>query len=84
MTPEILERAYEYLRATRPFNRWALPPADSVEFCVLRRKEFMLGDCIEAVEGKYPRIRINSRYVVWTDNLMRVMAHEMEIGRAHV
>lgn len=38
LTPEILEKAYELLRATAPFKRWKLPHADEVEFHVCEMK----------------------------------------------
>jgi hypothetical protein len=37
ITPAVLEAAYTLLRATAPFNRWKLPPADDVVFRVVRR-----------------------------------------------
>lgn len=39
LTPEMLEAAYESLRATRPFKRWGLPPADEVEFRIIDRPD---------------------------------------------
>ena len=38
LTPEILEGAYEFLRATPPFRGWRLPHADEVEFVVSRHR----------------------------------------------
>jgi len=35
-TPEILERAYDLLCATRPFRRWSMPDSADVEFHVVR------------------------------------------------
>lgn len=75
LTPEILRAAYEYLRATPPFNRWRLPAADEVEFHVTRHKD-RTGDC-ETAGGQEPIIRISAALVGWTSSLMATMAHEL-------
>lgn len=74
LTPDILEAAYDYMRATPPFRRWKLPPGDEVEFHVTRRREHR-GDCQSA--HNHHIIRISAFNIGHTDSLMRVMAHEM-------
>jgi hypothetical protein len=76
LTPEILRAAYDYLRATPPFNRWKLPPADEVEFHVTRHKD-RTGDCETGPAGQEPIIRISATLVGWTSSLMATMAHEL-------
>src|SRR5215475_4729604 len=39
LTPEALENAYEYLRATLPFRRWNLPHADELVFRVMGARD---------------------------------------------
>lgn len=75
LTPDILRAAYEYLRATPPFRRWKLPPADEVEFHVTRHLD-RTGDC-ETAGGHEPVIRISAALIGWTGSLMTTMAHEM-------
>ena len=74
LTPEILEGAYEFLRATPPFNRWKLPPADEVQFRVMHSREWM-GQYTYAA-GEHV-IDISSRLVGHTGTLIETMAHEM-------
>lgn len=75
LTPEMLRASYEYLRATPPFRRWGLPPADEIEFHVTRHKD-KAGEC-ESSGGQEPVIRISSQLIGWTQSLMETMAHEM-------
>lgn len=85
LTPEILRAAYEYLRATPPFNRWGLPPADEVEFHVTRHVD-RRGDwnCYQKKSGGGHIIRISSVYIGRTDSLMEAMAHEMVHARCEI
>jgi hypothetical protein len=73
LTPDMLEGAYEFLRTTPPFRRWALPPADEVEFIVGREPR-----CrgMHANDGTH-RIMISDRNIGHTINLVATMAHEM-------
>lgn len=73
-TPEMLERAYDYLRATMPFRKWKLPDPDEVEFHVTRTLTE------RGHERKYRthfEIGVSAACMSTTDALMRVMAHEM-------
>lgn len=73
LTPEILERSYELLRATRPFSAWRLPEADDVEFHVLRTRR-VHGDCSREAGGFVVRISQAHSYL---PSLLATMAHEM-------
>lgn len=88
LTPSILEAAYEYLRTTPPFNKWKLPHADGVEFCV---------DASTAEYGSYEfdldqrknddllhRITVSSFKAKSTLHLMETMSHEMTHLHQHV
>lgn len=74
LTPEMLERAYDYLRSTPPFKRWGLPRGDEVEFHVNYAAK-VRGDCREARDRHI--IRLSARNIGRTESLMAVMAHEM-------
>lgn len=81
LTPEMLEQAYEYLRASTPFCHWRLPQADEVSFQVLGAR-----DRFGHFRGRHRRpsgangfseIAISCRLVHSTELLMATMAHEM-------
>ena len=77
LTPSMLERAYEYLRSTPPFNGWGLPDADAVEFRVTGwRKCF--GCCeVDENDGGAPVISVSQFMCGKSGILMETMAHEM-------
>jgi hypothetical protein len=75
ITPEILEAAYNYLKATPPVISWKLPDPDDIEFHVARTKTWY-GWCDPSEEGGYI-IKISEKLVSTTPTLIRVMAHEM-------
>lgn len=73
LTPAIMERAYEYLLATPPFNKWRLPMADEIEFFV---------DGSGRDYGKFnlfqkPRITMSAKLCRTTGDIVATMAHEM-------
>ena len=76
LTPEILEAAYEFLRATPPFKGWKLPIGEEVEFAViaLRDRE---GDHTTYIGTTDHVIRVSSKRIGHTHSLIVVMAHEM-------
>lgn len=74
LTPEMLEAAYELLRATPPFRGWRLPAGDDVEFHVTRHVDIH-GDCVDA--GHAHVIRISERKHSTIQALLVTMAHEM-------
>ena len=76
LTPHVLVAAYEYLRATAPFRRWALPPADEVEFCVTRHRDREGDHDVRGAQRDHV-LRVSSYWIKTTSELMEVMAHEM-------
>ena len=81
LTPELLESAYEYLRASPPFRGWNLPEGDQVTFRVMGAKDrfgHFRGRHTRATGAdSYSEIAISARMVRSTDLLMATMAHEM-------
>jgi Zn-dependent peptidase ImmA (M78 family) len=76
LTPDVLAKAYDFLRETKPFKAWKLPHSDIVGFKVDRRP----GEY--GHYGRYRRtaihwIAINSKTVGQTQTLLFTMAHEM-------
>ena len=79
LKPELLATAYEFLRGTPPFERWALPPAAEVSFVVLKDPHGNLfGDhqCDAGGQTGH-RIRVSEGKVGTIRTLVFVMAHEM-------
>lgn len=74
ITPDMLEKAYEYLRSTPPFRRWGLPRGDEVEFHVMNKRQ-VRGDCRAAKDRHI--IRLSAHNIGRTESLMAVLAHEM-------
>lgn len=74
ISPDMLDRAYDYLSASRPFRAWRLPPADEVEFHVTRHAD-VIGTCQQV--GSRWIISISEAKVGTTHLLMQTMAHEM-------
>ena len=81
ITPEIVEQAYEFLRATPPFRGWKLPSSDDVEFHVKHIKSDRYADFYHAYDRGKPRgkwtMRVDPRGCTHTDTLLRTLAHEM-------
>jgi len=74
LTPDILEQAYELLRATPPFRGWKLPPADDLTFHVIATNSPAADHyCIEGVHT----IRISHKRHKTLRTLIETMAHEM-------
>ena len=71
ITPEMLEAAYELLRATPPFNRWKLPHADDVEFHVTTSPHH---DAICCEPGG---IHVSGALHSYLPGVLQTMAHEM-------
>lgn len=71
---EVLQGAYDYLRATEPFCRWNLPDGEDISFKVIRslvdRGQYY------RVDGKHT-ISISSSCIGRSSSLMEIMAHEM-------
>ena len=78
LTPECLETAYEYLRATLPFRRMNLPHADNLIFRVMGARD-RFGHFRGRIKAtpELNEIGVSIRVVKSTDLLMATMAHEM-------
>ena len=74
LTPDMLERAYEFLKVTPPFIRWKLPDADDVKFGITRENQTM-GKWV--FENGQHCILISNRFIGHTHTLFAVVAHEM-------
>jgi hypothetical protein len=78
LTPETLEGAYEFLRATAPFRRMNLPHADNIVFKVMVAR-----DRFGHFRGRFKsmpdlnEIGVSQNVVHSTEILMATMAHEM-------
>ena len=77
----MLERAYEFLRATPPFERMLLPDADHVAFRVVGTHDYM--GCWSADAAGQHSISISTARVGHTNTLLWVMAHEMIHAHQH-
>lgn len=77
----MLERAYDYLRVTPPFDRMKLPDADHLEFVVAATDEYM--GLWSITEAGQQRISISTKRVGHTGTLLEVMAHEMIHAHQH-
>lgn len=78
LTPDVLEKMYECLRAQLPFRRWRLPPAEEVEFRANGRKDVM-GEH----RGGDPHVitvsvHNNTTFVTAMMTLAHEMAHQAE------
>lgn len=74
LTPENLAACYEYLRSTRPFRGWKLPPASEVTFKVAKTKKTVGW---YTFDGYRHYIYVSSSCVGTSHTLVEVMAHEM-------
>lgn len=74
LTPEVCEAAYEYLRATHPFNRWNMPEGEDVRFRVTRSKKVFASYCWN---GEKHEVGMSAASIGHTRTLMEAMAHEM-------
>lgn len=81
LTPEVLARTYDFLRATKPFRFWKLPPSDEVDFRVTNHRD-RYGHHCPATARKPPLVAISKRRVGHTRTLIVTMAHEMVHFRA--
>jgi hypothetical protein len=78
LTPDALENAYEYLRATLPFRRMDLPHADNLVFRVMGARD-RFGHFKGRIKDNTDlnEIGMSQRAVHSTEILMATMAHEM-------
>ncbi len=74
LTERNLAKAYEYLRATNPFDGWGLPPSSKIKFQVI--KDPTVHADFNVISGK-PVIRVSENGVGHTITLMASVAHEI-------
>lgn len=75
LTPEILAAAYEYLRATPPFNRWKLPSATHIKFIATKAAK-TAGHCEVLDSGKIC-VAVSDTLHGHSQAVLTTMAHEM-------
>ena len=73
LTPDIIEAAYNFIKATLPFSRWKLPSADEIEFHVGRAQIY---GCHSHEGGTKHRIMVSEGKVGRTLSLIATIAHE--------
>lgn len=73
LTPQMIEAAYELLRATPPFRGWRLPSGDQIEFCVGMARH--TAETRPLAEGY--RLMVSNQCVGTLDRLLISVAHEM-------
>lgn len=73
-TQESLRAAYNFLRLCPPFSRWKMPLGEEIEFKIIRSTK-VYG--LHLYSGDKHTISISSHTIGHSDNLLRVMAHEM-------
>lgn len=82
LTPDVLEGAYEYLRASTPVLR-KLPGGDDVEFVVLVTRDYRghfrgaYGREPAGMMGVHPEIAISAGCIGSSTSLFMAVAHEM-------
>lgn len=76
LTPEILTAGYEFLCATQPFDKWGLPPSDSIifEVCNLKWKR---GYFQSFRGGKRHKISVSAACVGYSHGVLAILGHEM-------
>lgn len=77
ITPKLIEHAYELLRATQPFKKWKLPPADALGFKVTAQGDRYGHYNDGKPQGHWPHIAISTVHVKDLKTLLEVLAHEM-------
>lgn len=79
ITPELMALTYELLRATKPFNKWSLPPAAAVEFTTNRSLDARGWYTYHAHRKKKSvhEISVSVNCIGNLKSLVEVMAHEM-------
>lgn len=77
LTPERCAALYECLRKFKPFNRWRLPPAESVKFRCAARRDCMAEHVHAPGYSREHEVTMSSAKIGHFDTLTRAMAHEM-------
>lgn len=76
LTPDMLERAYELLRASPPFRGWNLPHGEQVGFHVVGGSN-VFGCTVYDTDTKRFDIKISAKKHTQLPTLLPTMAHEM-------
>lgn len=76
ITPDILETAYELLRATKPFNKWRLPDADDIEFRVTAARDRSGHFRGENIPGAGHEIAVSVNGIHDYGQMLETLAHE--------
>lgn len=74
LTPAVLASAYTLLRATPPFTRWALPPAEAITFRATRART---ETAYYGFSERGHTISVSSHSVGYLPALLSAVAHEM-------
>lgn len=78
LTVEMLERCYDFLSHTQPFDDWNMPDAQDVEFRVVKTPE-LRGWYRNKGSARRPKhvIAVSQNVIGHSHSLILVMAHEM-------
>ena len=74
LTPETLAAAYDFLKATPPFNKWGLPESDEVKFKVGRRPS---EHARYQWDGERHTLTLSAGSIGHTQTLIEALSHEM-------
>lgn len=78
LTPEIAVAIYELLRHCPPFNKWHLPHADDIEFCITAHEDRHADSTIKKRKKLVKRrIRVSSAICHSLRSTIEAIAHEM-------
>jgi hypothetical protein len=75
LTPKRLAVIYEYYRQLPPFERWKMPKAEEVRFCLVRRDDIQGEHSVDA-NGTHV-IRISTNRNSKSTTVHQTMVHEM-------
>lgn len=77
LTVDTLRAAYDYLRATPPFDSWNLPESEDIKFKVAKdRNNAAWHVCWGRGRNRKHVIAVSSRHVGRTESLISAMGHE--------
>lgn len=77
-TPDALKGAYQYLRGTKPFHAWKLPPPDAVEFAAINNQHLAGSTRTNTINGKgFIQLGVNPEKCYTSDYVVSTVAHEM-------
>jgi hypothetical protein len=76
LTLDVLGSGYDFLRTTKPFSRWRLPPSEEIIFHVAKSPNWFGQAYQYKNDGTYG-IEISARLVSQTSTFLAVLGHEM-------